>query len=103
WSRPGFEEPPRELVRCRLPRAAADHLGVPRGLAREADRLRGGGCDPELARPQEPPRGRPALLRLLPSADAARAPDLRRGRARLGDGEQRPEAAGRARALDGPE
>ena len=73
----------RQLVRHRLSRTEADHLGVAGGAARKADGLRGGARDPRLDRPEEPARGRPPLLRLLSSAHAGRAADLCRGRAGL--------------------
>ncbi len=63
----------RELVRCRLPRAAPHRLVEPGLAAREARLVRGGAPHPLLARPQEPARQRPPLLRLLPSAHAARS------------------------------
>ena len=50
-----------------------------------------------LARPQEPARFRPPLLRLLPSAHARRAADLRRGGAGQRHGGQRAAPARRAR------
>ena len=87
----------RQLVRCRLSRAAADRLGQPRRAAGKAGRLRGGARDPLLARPEEPARFRPPLLRLLPSAHAGRAADLRRGGAGAGPRRQRAAAAGSRR------
>ena len=87
--------PARGLVRHRLPRIAAHRLEQPGGAAGEAGRLRGGARDPLLARPEEPAGLRPPLLRLLPSAHARRAADLRRGGAGEGAGRQRAGAARR--------
>ena len=78
----------RQLVRHRLSRAEADHLGIAGGAARKADGLRGGARDPRLDRSEEPARRRPPLLRLLSSAHAGRAADLCRGGAGFGHGRQ---------------
>ena len=67
----------------------------PGGAAREAGALRGGAPHPHLARPEEPARQRPPLLRLLPSAHAGGAADLRRGGAGQGHAGQRAAPAGR--------
>ena len=87
--------PARRLVRHRLPGTAAHRLEQPRRAAGKAGRLRGGACDPLLARPEEPAGFRPPLLRLLPSPHARRTADLRRGRAGEGPGRQRAGSAGR--------
>ncbi len=86
-----------DLVRRRLPGAAAHQLGLAGVAARKADRVRGGARHPQLGRPEEPARQRPPLLRLLPPAPAGRAADLRRGGADRPHGRQHHAAAGRSR------
>ncbi len=83
------------VVRYRLPGAAADRLEQSRRTAGEAGGLRGGARNPLLARPEEPAGFRSPMLRVLPSAHAGRAADLRRGGAGEGAGRQRAASARR--------
>ena len=68
------------VVQPGIPGASGDRLEHPGQRAREDHRLRGGARHRQLGGAARAARtARPALLRLLPSGDARRAADLRRG------------------------
>ena len=87
------DAPAALVVQPRLPAPGAHRLAHLGDRAREADPVRGGARDPGLARPAPAPRGRPALLRVLPSAAARRADHLHRGGADARHERARPAAA----------
>src|SRR5204863_140069 len=75
----GPHAPPALVVQPRVPAHGAHRLAHLCHGAGKADPVRGGARDPGLARSAPAPRGRPALLRLLPPAASRRADHLHRG------------------------